>query len=193
MTSVDAISFNLKGKRSNLHGQTDFSPMSVKQETIYFHCSRCQGRQSESIWKPGWLSMGNPKLFFFWKGGSVPLMLYRLTHDQNNGLIHTNVLNRAGITDIQPGKNQTKIQHVPPIVCRLTLSLGTSCGCSFPRAEPAPHKAPAQPDVKFQCQGALPDAERHQKKAPGPCFSYPQEHIDPSQSLSSTALLCFSV
>ena len=49
MTSVDAISFNQKEKRSDLHGDTDFSPMSVKQGPICFHYSRCLGKLSESI------------------------------------------------------------------------------------------------------------------------------------------------
>lgn len=95
-TSVDTISFNQKEKRSNLHGDTDLSPMSVKQGTICFHYSKCLGKLSESVWKPGHFSTGNSKLFFFRKGGCL-FAAVQVMHDQNNGLISTNVLARAGL------------------------------------------------------------------------------------------------
>lgn len=69
--------YRLIKMKKDLNGDKGFfSPTSVNKE-LFAPYSRSWGMLMESIWKPGHLSIGTPRLFFFWEGVSVSLLLYR--------------------------------------------------------------------------------------------------------------------
>lgn len=130
----------------------------------------------------------------------MPLMLYRLTHDQNNGLIHTSMLGRAE-SQIFNQVNLTTVQHVPPMVCRLTFSLGTSTAAIvllwilISKGWISPKQSTSTARCELPEPGSFASCRDISEEGSRSCFSHPQEHTDPALLTHLSlcpALLCFA-